>query len=215
MRCIQHGQSDLSPLLRRCPAGQLGDATSVRHARAGSLPYRPALSFARSCRANEDRRAFASHAARHRSPAIDRRLCDGVGIIKWNDDAASVGKKLFRMPIGSRDNCFSRTERDGECAGNDLSFLAIGSDVDVRRAHVLDQLLGLTKRLLKITCEETPSSSARACSPSLYRSPSRRLICGCVAPETMYTTFSMLLQDRRQARESRFRFLCWETAGRM
>ena len=71
----------------------------------------------------------------------DRRCSDGIGIVKRDDDAAPICKKVFGMPVRSRDDCFSRSECNCKCAGNDLRLLAIGSDVDVGSAYMLDQLL--------------------------------------------------------------------------
>ena len=69
----------------------------------------------------------------------DRRCRDGIGIVKRDNDAAPICEKIFGMPVRSRDDCFPRSECDRKCAGNDLRLLAIGSDVDVGSAHMLNQ----------------------------------------------------------------------------
>src|SRR5580692_11903248 len=80
---------------------------------------------------------------------LDGCLCDGVRIIERNNDSAPIGEKLSGMPVWCGDNCFSGTECDGKCAGNDLGFLAIWSDVDICSANVFDQFLGAHKTVVE------------------------------------------------------------------
>src|SRR4029450_4536121 len=45
------------------------------------------------------------------------------------------------MPVGCRDNCFAGTQRIGKRPGNHLGLMAVGSDIDIRRADELYHLL--------------------------------------------------------------------------
>ena len=110
------------------------------------------------------------------------------------------------MPVRSRDDRFPRSECNCKCAGNDLRFLAIGSDIDVCRAHVLDQFFGTHKAVIEDHVWRNAKFVGCACKLSLYFSPSRRLICGCVAPETMYITFFMLFENSRKGADHVFDF---------
>ena len=97
-----------------------------------------------------------------------RGLGERGGIVKGNKDTASIGKQLLRMPIGRGDNRLAGAERDGEGAGNDLGFVPIRGDVNVRRADVLDQLFGSYKAVVEDDVGRNPDIPwPAACSSSL------------------------------------------------
>ena len=64
-----------------------------------------------------------------------------VWIVKRNNHASLIRQQLLGMPVGRGDDCLAGSKRDGQRAGDNLRFLPIGSDVDVRGADVLNQVL--------------------------------------------------------------------------
>ena len=48
-------------------------------------------------------------------------------------------KQFLRVPIRRGDDCLTRAERDGESSGNNLRFLSVWCNVDVRRANMLNK----------------------------------------------------------------------------
>ncbi len=79
----------------------------------------------------------------------EHRVRDRTGIVEWDNHASLLCQQFLRMPIRRGDDGFSSAQRDGECAGDDLRLLPVGRDVNVRRAHVLDQLLRTHKAVVQ------------------------------------------------------------------
>ena len=74
---------------------------------------------------------------------------DGRRLAEGDETAAPVGKQLFSVPIWCRDDRFSSPDRVGQRPRDDLLRLEVGGDVDVSRAHELDQLLGVDEAIVE------------------------------------------------------------------
>src|SRR5271156_1314425 len=119
--------------------------------RGGAWPRHPFLLCALKTRHISLGRALPRRSPRVKIGALSHRMPlgivvqepgyrarDGIGMVKLNDHPAPIGKELLCMPVWRGDNRFSRTRRNCQCAGNNLGFMAIGSDVDIRSGQVLN-----------------------------------------------------------------------------
>ena len=101
-------------------------------------------------RASKDKRACAWHDAPHRYRASERTASAiAPGFLKWYDHASLLRKQFLGVPVGCGDNCLAGSERDGECAGDDLRLMLVRRDVNIRRAHMLDKFLGIHKSIVE------------------------------------------------------------------
>src|SRR6185437_5329810 len=86
----------------------------------------------------------------------DCRLRDGSRIVEGNQDAASIGKQFLRVPVGRRDDRLPCSQSNCQRAGNNLRFLPVWSDVDVRSADVFYQLLRTDKTIIENDLRRNP-----------------------------------------------------------
>src|SRR3982751_2594562 len=74
---------------------------------------------------------------------------DSAGIAEWNQDAAIVCKKFGSVPIRCRYDSFARAERVRKRSRSDLSLIEIRSDVNVRSADELLQVLQVHETVIE------------------------------------------------------------------
>lgn len=74
---------------------------------------------------------------------------DGVRLVKRNQRAAFVGQELERMQVGRRNNRFAGAQRVRQSARDNLGFVFVRSDVNVRRPDKFNHLLRIYKAIPK------------------------------------------------------------------
>ena len=102
---------------------------------------------------------------------FDGLLGNGLLIVEWDQNPATLIEKLLCMPIRSRDDRFASTQSVGQGSRNDLCLVLVRRDVDVGCTDEFHHLLGADKTVVEY--DFRLHSRASNCNDSRYLSPSR------------------------------------------
>ena len=80
---------------------------------------------------------------------LDHRRGQRFLIVEGHQNTTVFGEHLHGVPVGSRDGRFPRSHRVGQGPGDDLGFVRIGSNVDVRGTEKLLQFLQLDEFVME------------------------------------------------------------------
>src|SRR5580658_9706551 len=79
----------------------------------------------------------------------DNRFCDGARIVKRDKHASLVREQFLGVQVRRGDDCLASSKRDGQRSGDNLCFLPVGRDVNIRRAYLLNQFFSAYETIVE------------------------------------------------------------------